>query len=91
MLKLDYLLAGAKIKECKNDKLMLVSGPNYTQPNKDYVLEQYKGMIRVKGVKGGHMPLLNDVKQIEMNYHDNIFQMKARLKYRRTYEYVNKI
>lgn len=43
----------------------------------NYVIEGYKNMIRLRGIEGGHVPLLLNVKTCEFAYDDDEFTIQV--------------
>lgn len=43
---------------------------------KSYSIEQYKSMIRIRGVSGGHMPLFLNVKSVKFNVQQTTFRIE---------------
>lgn len=43
----------------------------------NYVIEGYKNMIRLRGLEGGHVPLLLNVRSCEFSYNDDEFTIQV--------------
>ena len=56
----------------------LVSKKESKNPSyENYVVEGYKNMIRLRGIDGGHVPLLMNVKSYKFSYEDDEFTIQV--------------
>lgn len=88
MLRLEDNLYQAEVIKYEKNKFIFKSGPNSRKPGKKYILEQYRDMLRMTGIQGGHAPILMNLKSIKIKVIGSEFYLWTITKKGQEFEYI---